>query len=52
VSDTFPVKNGWKKKEMSYRHCVSSLFIRRIYGDSGKEGGLEIKWCTLDSCLC
>ena len=30
VSDTFPVKNGWKKKEMSYRHCFSSLFIRRI----------------------
>jgi hypothetical protein len=52
LSDTFSVKNGWEKKKMSYLHCFSSLFIRRIYGDSDKAGGLEIKWYTLDSCSC
>jgi len=33
---------------MSYLPCFSSLFIRRIYGDSDKAGGLEIKWYTSD----
>jgi hypothetical protein len=27
---------------MSYRHCFSSLFIRRIYGVKAKKEGLKL----------